>query len=98
MFKFKNVLTLLMINSMIILLIFNKNQKESSDLVDNTVKLRDDNNCKEKRYPKALIIGPKKCGTGALLRFIGAHPEVVAKPSEVYFFDLFYNKSYEWYR
>lgn len=38
-----------------------------------------------KKLPQAIIIGAKKCGTRALLKFISAHPNVSAAGAEVHF-------------
>ncbi|CAF0775800.1 unnamed protein product [Didymodactylos carnosus] len=48
--------------------------------------------------PKAIIIGVKKCGTRALLKFISAHPDVAASLNEVHFFDQNYHNGLDWYR
>lgn len=50
------------------------------------------------KLPEAIIIGSKKCGTRALLKFIGAHPNVSAAGAEVHFFDRFYHMGQDWYR
>lgn len=47
---------------------------------------------------KAIIIGAKKCGTRALLKFIGAHQNVSAANAETHFFDRFYHMGLDWYR
>lgn len=51
-----------------------------------------------KKLPQAIIIGAKKCGTRALLKFISAHPNVSAAGAEVHFFDRFYHMGLDWYR
>lgn len=51
-----------------------------------------------KRLPQAIIIGAKKCGTRALLKFIGAHPNVTTAGAETHFFDRFYHMGLDWYR
>jgi hypothetical protein len=51
-----------------------------------------------KKLPQAIIIGAKKCGTRALLKFIGAHPNVSTAGAEVHFFDRFYHMGLDWYR
>ena len=50
------------------------------------------------RLPDAIIIGAKKSGTRALLKFIGAHPNVSTAGAEVHFFDRFYHMGLDWYR
>jgi hypothetical protein len=57
----------------------------------------DDTNL-SKKLPQAIIIGAKKCGTRALLKFIGAHPNVTTAGAEVHFFDRFYHMGLDWYR
>ena len=53
-----------------------------------------------KRLPKAIVVGIQKCGTTALLKFLGVHPQIAAYGSEAQYF---YGKRYEthsldWYR
>ncbi|CAD5222601.1 unnamed protein product [Bursaphelenchus xylophilus] len=50
------------------------------------------------RFPDAIIIGVKKCGTRALLEFLKLNPNVKAPGPEVHFFDKNYEKGYSWYR
>jgi hypothetical protein len=50
------------------------------------------------KLPQAIIIGAKKCGTRALLKFIGAHYDVVTADSELHFFDRYYHMGFDWYR
>lgn len=50
------------------------------------------------KLPNAIIIGTKKSGTRALLKFIGAHPNVSTAGAEVHFFDRFYHMGLDWYR
>ena len=52
----------------------------------------------EHRLPDAIIIGAKKCGTRALLKFISAHPNVSAADAELHFFDRHYARGLDWYR
>ncbi|XP_059139896.1 heparan sulfate glucosamine 3-O-sulfotransferase 1-like [Physella acuta] len=49
-------------------------------------------------FPSALVIGARKAGTRALLRFINLHPDVVISAKELHYFDSFYEKSFDWYR
>ncbi|XP_003731368.2 heparan sulfate glucosamine 3-O-sulfotransferase 3B1 [Strongylocentrotus purpuratus] len=51
-----------------------------------------------KKFPQAIIIGVKKGGTRALLKFISLHPDVAAAKQEMHFFDRYYDKGLEWYR
>lgn len=55
---------------------------------------------KVRRLPQAIIIGSRKCGTRALLKFLGLNPAVCAAHSEVHFFDKPQNfrLGYDWYR
>jgi hypothetical protein len=91
---------ILFLNLTVLILIYiNANTNKIQKLNNNNGKINS-YNCTslEKRFPKAIIIGPKKTGTGALLKFIGAHPQIAAKEEEVYFLDVYFNKGYEWYR
>lgn len=40
-----------------------------------------------KSLPQAIIIGVKKCGTRALLKFLSIHPSIAVSPREIHFFD-----------
>lgn len=55
---------------------------------------------KTRRLPGALIIGSRKCGTRALLKFLQINPSVQAAKSEVHFFDrpTNYKQGLDWYR
>jgi hypothetical protein len=76
--------------------IYNNVQSKNESIYENETS--GNCSCLERRFPKAIIIGPKKTGTGALLKFIGAHPQVAARKQEMYFLDFQFNKGYEWYR
>ena len=55
----------------------------------------------KQRLPQCIIIGVRKCGTRALLEFLGVHPDVRIVQDEVHFFDrddLYYGRGIEWYR
>ncbi len=39
------------------------------------------------RYPGCILIGAKKCGTGALRDFLIEHPNIIMVFREVHFFD-----------
>lgn len=54
----------------------------------------------KKKLPQCLIIGVRKAGTRALLKYLNIHPDVVAKGAESHFFDddEEYDKSLEYYR
>ncbi|XP_045183287.2 heparan sulfate glucosamine 3-O-sulfotransferase 1-like [Mercenaria mercenaria] len=54
----------------------------------------------EKRLPQAIVVGIQKCGTTALVKFLGAHPQIAAYAYEAQYF---YGQNYEthsldWYR
>jgi hypothetical protein len=68
-------------------------------LINNLQCAQENNNTNyAKRLPQAIIIGAKKCGTRALLKFIGAHPNVSTAGAELHFFDRFYHMGLDWYR
>jgi hypothetical protein len=91
----KYISILLLSNIAVFIIIYNNIQTSSK----NELVLKDGEcKCMEKRYPKAILIGFKKCGTGALMKFIGAHPEIVTHKDELYFFYFNFHKGYEWYR
>lgn len=48
--------------------------------------------------PDAIIIGSRKCGTRALVKFLQVNRFVSAAKREVHFFDENYDKGFEWYR
>ena len=47
-------------------------------------------------YPKMIMVGVKKCGTGALARFLNMHP-IVKYAGEQYYFNRYYTNSLDWY-
>ena len=53
-----------------------------------------------KRLPEAIIVGCRKAGTRALLRFLALNPKVRAAPREMHFFDrpANYRLGLGWYR
>lgn len=53
-----------------------------------------------KTLPQAIIIGVKKCGTRALLKFLSTHPAIAASPTEIHYFDSSKNFQFglDWYR
>lgn len=53
-----------------------------------------------KRLPQALIIGARKCGTRALLKFLQINPQIRAAQNEVHFFDRDdrFRLGLEWYK
>lgn len=61
---------------------------------------RANSNGQQKRLPQCVIIGARKCGTRALLEFLGLHPLIQPADQEVHFFDddRNYNRGYEWYK
>ena len=50
--------------------------------------------------PQCIIIGVRKAGTRALLRFLSVHPNIAANHDEMHFFDRDenYKLGLEWYR
>ena len=54
----------------------------------------------ENRMSNTIIIGVAKCGTQALLAFLGQHPKIVRNTdiNDYPFFNLQYTKGLEWYR
>ena len=52
----------------------------------------------QRRLPQCLIIGEMKCGTRALLAYMGLHPDIVVAKQEANFFDAYYSKGLDWYR
>ncbi|XP_071478161.1 heparan sulfate glucosamine 3-O-sulfotransferase 1-like [Diadema antillarum] len=56
------------------------------------------NDCAQ-RLPRAIVLGAKKCGTGALRVFLDTHPSVVfSKKAEPRYFTQNYHKGVDWYR
>ncbi|XP_002741684.2 heparan sulfate glucosamine 3-O-sulfotransferase 1-like [Saccoglossus kowalevskii] len=52
-----------------------------------------------KRLPKVIIAGVKKCGTGAVLRFLNLHPNITgSSQAEVHYFDSRVKRDLTWYR
>lgn len=53
-----------------------------------------------RRLPQAIIIGSRKSGTRALLKFLELNPAIRAAHNEVHFFDKAqnYKQGFEWYR
>ena len=60
---------------------------------------KDDNHLLQRRFPKAIVFGVRKCGTRALLQFLGLHPDIVPTYTEQHFFnrDKNYAKGMEYY-
>lgn len=52
----------------------------------------------KRRFPTVIILGVKKAGTRALLDALQMHPKVIGAPNEVYFFNGFHTRGFEWYR
>ena len=52
----------------------------------------------QRRLPNCIIIGQMKCGTTALVRYLGDHPDIVSARYEFEFFNKNYGKGLEWYR
>ncbi|GFO30983.1 sulfotransferase [Plakobranchus ocellatus] len=55
---------------------------------------------KKQRFPQTLVIGTGKCGTRALLDYLGMHPYVACATREVHFFDKDENfkRGLNWYK
>lgn len=72
-------------------------QKRSSHSVKSQV--NDDSLVLQRRLPQAIIIGSRKCGTRALLKFLEINPSIKAARKEVHFFDKQqnYNRGLNWY-
>ncbi len=53
-----------------------------------------------KNLPQAIIIGVKKCGTRALLKFLSTHSAIAASSREIHFFDSskHFQQGLQWYR
>ncbi|MET3698879.1 sulfotransferase domain-containing protein [Bacillus oleivorans] len=48
--------------------------------------------------PDFLIIGAQKCGTTSLYNYLIQHPQIIpAQTKEIHFFDIHFNKGWEWY-
>jgi len=54
----------------------------------------------KKRLPHCIIFGVRKCGTRAMLEFLGLHKQIRPADHEVHYFDdnLNYKQGLEWYR
>jgi hypothetical protein len=54
----------------------------------------------QQRLPHAIVFGVRKCGTRALLEFLGMHPQIRIAADEVHFFDKDdrYALGLDWYR
>ena len=50
-----------------------------------------------KKTPDVIIIGSKKSGTRALIKFLNLHPKVRISRPEIHFFDKHYEKGLSWY-
>ena len=51
----------------------------------------------KRRIPNIINFGFSKCGTRALLQFMGLHPEIAIANHEVNFFNKYYEKGVNWY-
>ncbi|OWF39095.1 heparan sulfate glucosamine 3-O-sulfotransferase 5-like [Mizuhopecten yessoensis] len=54
----------------------------------------------DKRLPQSIIFGVRKCGTRAMLEFLGLHPQIRPADHEVHYFDddVNYNMGIDWYK
>ena len=50
-----------------------------------------------KKTPDVIIIGSKKSGTRALIKFLNLHPKVRISSPEIHFFDRYYQRGLSWY-
>ncbi len=51
------------------------------------------------KKPEFVIIGPQKCGTTSLYRYLLEHPNFLAsKTKEVHYYDRNYYKGFDWYK
>ena len=48
--------------------------------------------------PKFIIIGAQKSGTGAFYQILRQHPQIVDRPGEIHFFDIYFDEGIEWYK
>ena len=53
---------------------------------------------RQRRLPNVILVGVKKSGTRALIKYLDLHPDVVAAKPEVNYFRLYYGRGEEWYR
>ena len=51
----------------------------------------------ERRFPGAIIIGAKKCGTTALRQILSHHPLIEVAKKELKFFSEHYSHGISWY-
>ncbi|XP_033122878.1 heparan sulfate glucosamine 3-O-sulfotransferase 1-like [Anneissia japonica] len=54
---------------------------------------------RERKLPKVIIIGVRKCGTRALINMLSMHPDIVQPLNEIHYFDFDsnYAKGIPWY-
>lgn len=52
----------------------------------------------QRRLPQCIIIGIRKAGTRALLKFLDLHPSIQTAAREIHFFDNSYDLGLNWYR
>jgi len=55
-------------------------------------------NLNDDGLPKFIIIGAQKAGTGAFYEILRQHPQVVDRPGEIHFFDIYFDNGVEWYK
>ena len=52
----------------------------------------------QRRLPQCIIIGVRKAGTRALIKFLDLHPSIQTAAREIHFFDHSYELGLNWYR
>ena len=79
--------------------LYDKSEEEEGN-VNQDNEERPSSSLVQQRLPACIIIGGRKCGTRALLEFIGINSRVVKARDEVHFFDedSNYSRGLEWYR
>ncbi|KAL4220365.1 hypothetical protein ACF0H5_020771 [Mactra antiquata] len=70
--------------------------KDVAELKTSMVKTPIDEKCM-KRPPKAIIFGVPRCGTTTLASFLNEHPQIAINHWDSYYFDVYSNRSVEWY-
>ncbi|XP_059477521.1 heparan sulfate glucosamine 3-O-sulfotransferase 6-like isoform X2 [Neocloeon triangulifer] len=50
------------------------------------------------KFPTTYLIGAPRCGTVALMDFLGLHPEVQIVETEIHYFDKYFSNGIDWYK
>lgn len=82
----------------ILIMMFLVDYVTSKTLLESLINNNNNRDLSKKELPHAIIIGAKKCGTRALLKFIGAHSDVATAGAEVHYFDRHFKMGINWYR